>query len=96
MLREACATNAKGAADLTAKAIEFSGANTNAAFDFLAQLVSTKSAVEAVQLSITHSRKSFEATASQNRELWKLARKVATETTEPLKKGLTGVLPKTA
>lgn len=95
-LREAYSNNAKGTADYTVKVIEFSSANTNAALDFLAQLVSVKSPSEILQLSITHGRKSFEATTSQNRELWELARKVATETAEPLKKGFAGALPKAA
>jgi phasin len=95
-LRDAHSNNARCAAEYAAKVIEFSGANTEATLDFLAQLVSVKSPSEAVQLSITHGRKSFEATTSQNRELWDLARKVATETTEPLKKGFAGALPKAA
>ena len=35
VLSEAYSTNARGIADYTAKVIEFSGANTNSAFDFL-------------------------------------------------------------
>jgi len=95
-LRDACSNNARCAAEYTAKVIEFSGANTDATLDFLAQLMSVKSPSEAVQLSISHGRKSFEATTSQNRELWELARKVATETAEPLKNGIAGALPKAA
>ena len=95
-LREACSNNARCAAEYTAKVIEFSAANSDATLDFLSQLVGVKSPSEAVKLSITHGRKSFEATTSQNRELWELARKVATETTEPLKKGFAGALPKAA
>ena len=95
-LRDAYSNNAKCAADYAAKVIEFSDTNTNAAFDFLTQLVGTKSLAEAVQLSFAHGRKSFEATTSQNRELWELARKTATETAEPLKKGFAGALPKVA
>ena len=37
-----------------------------------------------------------EATTSQNRELWELARRVATKTAEPIKKGFTSALPKAA
>jgi hypothetical protein len=47
-----------------------------------------------VQLSTAQSRKNFEATSAQNKELWQLAQKVATETAEPIKKGLTRVLQK--
>ena len=96
VLREAYSNNAKCAADYTAKVIEFSGANTNAALDFLAQLVSMKSPSEAIQLSIIQSRKTFEASTSQSRELWELARKVATETAEPIKKGFASTLQKAA
>lgn len=95
-LRDVYSNNVKCAADYAAKVIEFSDTNTNAAFDFLTQLVSTKSLAEAMQLSLTHGRKSFEATTAQNRELWELARKAATETAEPLKKGFASALPKAA
>ena len=94
VLGEACSTNAKGIADYTAKVIEFSGANTTSAFDFLKHLLSTKSPSEILQLSATHGRKNFEATTAQSRELWELARKVATETAEPIKKSFAGALQK--
>ena len=95
-LRDACSNNARCAAEYAAKIIEFSGANADATLDFLLQLVSVKSPSDVVQLSLTHGRKSFEVTTSQNRELWELARKTATETAEPLKKGFASVLPKAA
>jgi phasin len=94
VLSEACSTNAKGMADYTAKVIEFSGANTTSALDFLRHLMGTKSPSEVLQLSATHGRKSFEATTTQSRELWELARKVATETAEPIKKSFAGALQK--
>lgn len=94
VLTEAYSTNAKGVADYTAKVIEFSGANTSSAFDFLTQLMGTKSPSEVLQLSATHGRKSFEATTAQSRELWELARKVTTETAEPIKKRFTSALQK--
>jgi phasin len=94
VLSEAYSTNARGIADYTAKVIEFSGANTNSAFDFLKHLLSTKSPSEILQLSATHGRKNFEATTAQSRELWELARKVATETAEPIKKSFAGALQK--
>ena len=94
ILREACSTNAKGAADYGAKVIEISSANTRSAFDFLTHLMDTKSLSEIIKLSATQSRKNFEATSAQNRELWELAQKVATETAEPIKKSFTRVLQK--
>ena len=91
---QAYSTNAKGVADYAAKVIEFSGANTTSAFDFLTHLLGTKSPSEILQLSATHGRKNFEATAAQSRELWELARKVATETAEPIKKSFASALQK--
>ena len=70
------------------------GANTTSAFDFLKHLLGTKSPSEILQLSATHGRKSFEATTAQSRELWELARKVATETAEPIKKSFASALQK--
>jgi phasin len=93
IIRETYKTNARGAADYGVKVIEISGANTNPAFDFLTTLMNTKSLSEIIQLSATQSRKNFEATSEQNRELWELALKVATETAEPVKKSLTRVPP---
>ena len=94
MLRETYSTNAKGAADYGVKVIEISGVNTNSAFDFLTELMGTKSLSEIIKLSATQSRKNFEAASAQNKELWGLAQKVATETVEPIKKSFARVLQK--
>ena len=94
ILREAYSTNAKGTADYGAKVIEISSVNATSAFDFLTHLMGTKSLSEIVQLSATHSRKNFETTSAQSKELWELARKVATETAEPIRKGVTRALQK--
>jgi phasin len=94
ILRETYSTNAKGAADYGAKVIEISGVNTNSAFDFLTNLMDTKSLSEVMKLSATQSRKNVEAVSAQNRELWELAQKVATETADPIKKSFARVLQK--
>ena len=94
ILRETYSTNAKGAADYGVKVIEISGVNTNSAFDFLTHLMGMKSLSEIIQLSATQSRKNFEVTSAQNKELWELAQKVATETAEPIKKSFIRVLQK--
>jgi hypothetical protein len=73
ILRETYSTNAKGAADYGVKVIEISGVNTNSAFDFLTHLMGMKSLSEIIQLSATQSRKNFEVTSAQNRELSELA-----------------------
>jgi phasin len=91
ILRETYSTNAKDAADYGAKVIEISGVNTNSAFDFLTNLMDTKSLSEVMKLSATQSRKNVEAVSAQNRELWELAQKVATDTAEPIKKSFARV-----
>jgi len=96
ILQEAYSTNAKGAADYGAKVIEISGLNANSAFDFLTHLMGTKSLSEIIQLSAAQSRKNFEVTSAQNKELWDIVQKVATETAEPIKKSFTRVLQKAA
>ena len=94
ILRETCSTNARIAADYGVKVMEISGANSNSAFDFLTKLMDTKSLSEVIQLSATQSRQNFEVTSAQSRELWELARKGASETAEPIKKGFTRILQK--
>jgi phasin len=96
ILREAYSSNAKGAADYGAKVIEISGLNANSALDFLTHLMGTKSLSEIIQLSAAQSRKNFEITSAQNKELWELAQKVAAETAEPIKQSFTRVLQKAA
>ncbi|MET0720735.1 MAG: phasin family protein [Tardiphaga sp.] len=95
-LLQAYSANAKGAADYAAKVIEFSGANTSSAFDFLTHLLGMKSPSEILQLSAAQSSKNFAATAAQSRELWELTRKVASETADPIKKSFASVLQKAA
>jgi phasin len=96
VLRATYMANQKGAADYGAKIIEISSVNTSSAVDFLVHLMGTKSLSEIIQLSTTQSQKNFELTSAQNKELWELARKVATETAEPIKKSFTKVLQKTS
>ena len=96
VLRETYLTNAKSAGDYGVRIIEISGANTSSAFDFLTNLMDTKSLSEIINLSATQSRKNFEVASAQNRELWELAQKFASETAEPIKKSFNRVLHRTA
>ena len=95
-LCDACSTNAKRTADYGSKVIEISNANTSSALEFLSQLADARSFADLVSLSTAHSRKTFEAASAQNRELWNLAQKVATETAEPIKKSFNRVLHRAA
>lgn len=96
LIEESYACASKGCADYGRKLIEIARANTNAAFDFASDLLTVKSLSQAVELSTTHGRKQFDALAEQTKELGALAQKVASETVEPIRKGLTSAFKKAA
>ena len=96
VLEDTYATATKGAADYGLKCIEAARENTNSGFDFATQLMSVKSLSELVELSTAHARKQFEAMTAQTKELAALAQKVATETAEPIKEGLSSAFKKVA
>lgn len=81
---------AKGVAEYNLKVIEMARINTNAAFEYAQELIEAKSPSEFVELSSARTRKHFETMTTQTKELVTLARKVAIETGEPLKIGITG------
>jgi hypothetical protein len=58
--------------------------------------MAAKTLSEMVELSSTHARKQFEALTQQSKELSALAQKVATETAEPIKSGVSKALSKVA
>jgi phasin len=93
-LRQTCSTNARVATDYGVRVIDIYRENATSALDFFTNLIDAKSPSEIVNLSVAQARKSFDAASAQSRELWDLAQKVATETTEPIKKGVTGLLQK--
>lgn len=96
VLESSYATATKGAADYGLKIIDLARANTNAAFDFASQLLAAKSISEVVELSSSHARQQFDSAATQAKELTALAQKVATETAEPIKAGMTSAFKKVA
>ena len=85
-LRETCSSNGRSATDYGLKVIEISNANTASAIDFFTHLLGSKSVTDVVTLSTTQARKAFDTASIQNKELWELARKLATETGEPFRK----------
>jgi phasin len=80
-------TATKGATEYSAKLLDIVKTNTNAAFDFAQELVSTKSPSAAMELWSSHARKQVETFTAQTKELAELAQKIATETAEPIKTG---------
>ena len=96
VLEDTYSTATKGASDYGLKMIEAARVNTNAAFDFAGELMTVKSLSEVVELSTAHARKQFEALTAQSKELTALAQKVATETAEPIKGGMSKAFNKVA
>jgi phasin len=96
VLEDSYATAAKGTADYGLKLIEATRINTNAAFDFYAELMTVKSYSDVIELSTTHARKQFEVVTAQTKDLAALAQKVATDTAEPIKGSVTKVFSKVA
>jgi phasin len=78
--------NARSATDYGLKVFELSSANAASTLDFMIHLCGSKSATDVVALSAEQTRKAFVAASDQNRELWALAQKLATETGEPIRK----------
>lgn len=94
VLEDTYANAAKGYADYGLKLIEATRVNTNAAFDFYAELMSVKSYSDVIELSTTHVRKQFEAVSAQTKDLAAVAQRMATETTEPMKGSVSKVFAK--
>jgi phasin len=96
VLETTYSTASKGASDYGLKMIETARINTNAAFDFVGELITAKSPSELIELSSTHLRKQFETLTEQSKELGALAQKVATESAEPIKSGMNKAFSKVA
>jgi phasin len=90
------ATASKGAVEYGCKMIEAARANTNAGFDFATEFLAVKSLSEAVELSTAHMRKQFDAMTAQTKELTALAQKLASDTVEPIRAGVTKSFKKAA
>ena len=95
-LRETYSSNARSATDYGLKVFEMSNANAASAIDFFAHVLGSKSAPDVFTLSVAQARKAFDTAATQNKELWGLAEKVATETGEPIKKYFARTLHQTS
>ena len=96
VLETTYSTASKGASDYGLKVIETARINTNAAFDFASELIGVKSLSEVVELTTAHARKQFEAVTEQTKELTAAAQKLAAETAEPIKTGVTKAFKKVA
>jgi phasin len=91
-LRETYSSNARSATGYGLKVFEISYANAASALDFFVHLYGSKSATDVYTLSAAQARKAFDTASDQNKELWALTQKLATETGEPIRKRFTKVL----
>jgi phasin len=96
VLENTYATASKGCSTYGLKLIENTRANTDAAFDLMTELVTSKSIAEMVELTSSYMRKQFEALTTQAKELSEHVQKVATETAEPMKEGFNAAIKKAA
>jgi phasin len=78
-------TASKGASEYSAKLMEIMKSNTTASLDFAQALIGVKSPSEAMELWSSHAKTQFETFTANAKELAELAKKVATETAEPIK-----------
>ena len=96
LLEDTYATASKGCSDYGLKLIENTRANTDAAFDLMTELVTVKSYAEMVEITSGYLRKQFDVLTAQAKDLTQHAQKVAADTAEPMKEGLTTAFKKAA
>jgi len=96
MLETVYTTASKGATEYGLKTIEIARSNTDAMFDFVEAMFSVKSPSELVELSTKHARAQFETLTGQSKELAGLAQKVASDSAEPIKSGVSKAMKKVA
>jgi phasin len=94
VLKQSYPSAARGVADYNLKLMEMAHANSKAAFEFACGLFATRSLSEMVELSTEQTRKQFDLVTAQNKELWALAERMASECAEPIKHGMTKVFDK--
>lgn len=91
-LRDSYLAGARSAADCGFKLMEISGQTTTSTVDFLTGLLKTRTPADVLALAADHARKSFDAASAQNKELWALSGKLASDTTEPLRRSFASAL----
>ena len=91
-LRETYSSNARNVTEYGLKVFDISNANTASAIDFCVVLLGGKSVTDVFTLTVEQARKASDTASVQNKELWGLAAKLASETSEPIKKHFTKVV----
>lgn len=79
----------RGSAEYRNKLMEIARANANSAFDLAREAFEAKSLPDLFESAMAHQRKQFELAAAQMKELTALTQKVVSETTAPIRNGMT-------
>jgi phasin len=87
LVQSSCTTAFEGVQAYNKTLVEFTRANTTAAFNFVQKLYGIKSPSEFVALSAEHARSQTEVLTGQTEQLRVLAQRIALASTEPLKSG---------
>jgi len=74
--------------DFNVKMIDMAQANAEAVFDLARQLATSKEPSAIVELWTAHAKKQFEMLSEQTKELSALGQKIASESAEPLTRGV--------
>jgi phasin len=85
MLEDSMETTREGVREAQFKALDVARANTDAAFDFFKQLLTTTSVADAVQLQTSFARERFEAMVDYSKDVQATLSKVGTEASKPAK-----------
>jgi hypothetical protein len=79
----------RGSVEYRNKLMEIARQNTNTTFDLVREALEVRSLPQLVELTVAHQRKQFDLAAAQMKELSVLTQKVVSETTEPIRSGMT-------
>lgn len=78
----------RGQAEYRAKIMEITRTNANLAFDLVREMCEAKTVGDLLEVTVAHQRRQFETAATQMKELSALTQKVVSETTEPIRSGM--------
>jgi phasin len=90
-LEGAYTTASTGCSDYGLKLIETARTNSNAAFDLYGELLGAKTYSEVVEKTTAYMRAQFETMTAQAKVLAEQAKKVATDTAEPIKETMSSI-----
>jgi hypothetical protein len=79
----------RGSSEYRAKLLDIARQNANSAFDLARAAFEVRSMPELLELTMNHHRRQFELATTQVKELSALTQKVVSETSEPIRSGMT-------